>query len=175
MIAVTKPLLSLTAADLMSAAVVTIPADMSLQGAARALSKSHISGAPVVDADGRCVGVLSSTDFLSWAGDGPGPARHGPACMCSDWDLPDPAQVPADVVRNYMTADPVFVSPAARVGELSQMMLDAHIHRVIVVDAVGRPVGVVTSTDVLAAVAYAERAGHAGRSVHHTANWIERG
>jgi CBS domain-containing protein len=170
MIAATKPLLSLTAADLMSAAVMTIPADMSLQGAARALSQSHISGAPVVDADGRCVGVLSSTDFLSWAGEGPGTSRHGPTCMCSDWDLPDPAQVPADVVRNYMTADPVFVSPATGIGELSQMMLDAHIHRVIVVDAAGRPVGIVTSTDVLAAVAYAELAKHSSHSVHPNRN-----
>ncbi len=37
------------------------------------------------------------------------------------------------------------------------MMLDAHIHRIIVVDAGRRPVGVLSTTDVLAAVA---NAGH---------------
>jgi predicted transcriptional regulator len=31
-------------------------------------------------------------------------------------------------------------------------MIDAHIHRVVVVDADERPIGVVASTDVLAAV-----------------------
>jgi len=36
------------------------------------------------------------------------------------------------------------------------MMIDAHIHRVIVVDEQQRPVGVVSSTDILSAVAYAE-------------------
>jgi CBS-domain-containing membrane protein len=33
-------------------------------------------------------------------------------------------------------------------------MLDAPIHRVLVVDERGRPVGIVSSTDVLAAVAH---------------------
>jgi CBS domain-containing protein len=32
--------------------------------------------------------------------------------------------------------------------------MDAHIHRVVIVDGNFRPVGVVSSTDVLAAVAY---------------------
>jgi CBS domain-containing protein len=32
-------------------------------------------------------------------------------------------------------------------------MLDAHIHRVFILDAQGRPAGVVTATDILAAVA----------------------
>jgi predicted transcriptional regulator len=35
------------------------------------------------------------------------------------------------------------------------MMMDAHIHRVIVVDSENRPIGVVSSTDILAAVARA--------------------
>jgi predicted transcriptional regulator len=36
-------------------------------------------------------------------------------------------------------------------------MLDAHIHRLIVVDEAGAPVGVISSTDILSAVAYANR------------------
>jgi CBS-domain-containing membrane protein len=35
------------------------------------------------------------------------------------------------------------------------MKLDADIHRVIVVDKEDRPIGIVSSTDVLAAMAYA--------------------
>src|SRR5262245_55009740 len=62
-----KPLLALTARDLMTTDVVSVPQEMSLQGAARLLSRASISGAPVVDADGRCVGVLSATDFMVWA------------------------------------------------------------------------------------------------------------
>jgi predicted transcriptional regulator len=35
-------------------------------------------------------------------------------------------------------------------------MLDAHIHRLIVVDSADHPIGVVSTTDILAAIAYAE-------------------
>ena len=38
--------------------------------------------------------------------------------------------------------------------DLARSMLDAHIHRIIVVDNNCRPIGIVSSTDILAAVAY---------------------
>ena len=77
MLTATKPFLALTAADLMSPAVVVIPTSMSLQAAARLLSRFAISGAPVVDAEGRCVGVLSTTDFLARVQEGnPARTRH---------------------------------------------------------------------------------------------------
>ena len=56
-----------------------------------------------------------------------------------------------------MTADPVTVSPHTPIGKLARLMLDAHIHRVVVVDEQRRPIGIVSSTDILAAVAYADR------------------
>jgi len=39
------------------------------------------------------------------------------------------------------------------IGDLANMMIDAHIHRVIVVDSNERPIGIVSTTDILAAVA----------------------
>ncbi len=57
-----------------------------------------------------------------------------------------------------MTAQPVTVGPTALIGELAQKMVDAHIHRVVVVVDESRPQGIVTSTDVLAAVARAAQA-----------------
>jgi CBS domain-containing protein len=54
-----------------------------------------------------------------------------------------------------MTAQPVAVAPTTRIGELAQKMVDAHIHRVLVVVDQHRPQGIVTSTDILAAVARA--------------------
>ena len=47
-----KRLFSLTAADVMSRELVLVPQEMSLQGAARLLSRARVSGAPVVDQDG---------------------------------------------------------------------------------------------------------------------------
>jgi CBS domain-containing protein len=149
--------MALAAADLMSDTVVVIPKAMSLRGAAHLLSQDHISGAPVVDLDGRCIGVLSATDFLSWADQGLGAARRRaePSCAHSVWQVIDPETVPKEEVGAYMTPDPVMVPPGTSIAHLARMMTDAHIHRIIVVDKKGRPVGVVSSTDIVAAVARA--------------------
>jgi CBS-domain-containing membrane protein len=133
---------------------------MSLRRAARLLLDARVSGAPVVDDTGRCTGVLSTTDFMRWVEKEDG--RPSESCAGSDflpeWYLDCLDAVPTDAVRLSMTADPVTASPEARIGELARMMLDAHVHRVIIVDEARRPVGIVSSTDLLAAVA---RAGSA--------------
>jgi CBS domain len=63
----TGPLLALTASDLMSRDVVTISQDTPLGAAAELFLQRQIAEAVVVDAEGRCVGMLSVTDLLSWA------------------------------------------------------------------------------------------------------------
>jgi CBS-domain-containing membrane protein len=64
--------------------------------------------------------------------------------------------LPDAAVRRYMTADVVTVMPQTPLCALARRMLDAHIHRVIVVDEQHRPVGVVSSTDLLAALAHSD-------------------
>jgi CBS domain-containing protein len=141
----------------MTAKVRTIAATTPLQDAARMLSREQISGAPVVDGDGRCIGVLSATDFMHWAERKENePVRSTTsACVCSDWQVVEWELLPRDEVRWYMTPDAVTVTPGTPIQELARTMLDAHIHRVLVVDSGRHPVGIVTSTDVLAALAYA--------------------
>ena len=64
-----KPLFALTASDLMTAPVVTLPPDLPLREAARLLDQEQISGAPVVDAEGRCVGVETDDGERHLAGE----------------------------------------------------------------------------------------------------------
>jgi CBS domain-containing protein len=183
----------------MSRDVVTVPREMSLQQAARVLRRAGVSGAPVVDGQGRCVGVLSAADFLRWAeegcpapGQGPTPTcpyqmngrllggeeavictlgegscplqamrpatggRHTAVCrqphgVLCDWQQTE--DLPGGMVGRRMTADVVTAAPWTRLPELARMMVDAHIHRVPIVDERGRPVGIVTATDVVAALA----------------------
>jgi CBS domain-containing protein len=157
----TKPLLSLNARDLMTRHLLMVPQEMSLQGAARMLSRAQVTGAPVVDEQGQCVGIVSATDFLHLAERDEFPCRdHGASQHSMDWEMDDDAHDPklADKakVRDVMTLDPVMVEERTPIGELAKMMLDAHIHRVIVADAQQRPVGIVTTTDILAALSQAD-------------------
>jgi CBS domain-containing protein len=158
MTAITMPLMDLTADDLMTRDVVMIPQEMSLRAAAHLLSRHQISGAPVVDVAGRCIGVLSATDFVRWTGEGERAAKPRLAaepCVCA-WQVLELEDLPGDGVGAHMTPDPVMVPPHTPIGQLARCMLDAHIHRVIVVDEQHRPVGVVSTTDLLAAVARAD-------------------
>lgn len=201
-----KSLLALTAGDVMSRDLVLLTEDMPLREAAHLLLQNQIGGAPVVDAQGRCVGVVSTTDFLRLAekridltnaavpplpvtcsfqtkhrlADGrevvlcnlpPGVCpiqgthkspdgkellicRH-PRCVLVDWQVVVLENLPADEVRQYMTADPVTVKPDASIRVLARLMIDAHIHRIMVVDDDSKPIGIVTSTNLLAVMAYA--------------------
>jgi CBS-domain-containing membrane protein len=155
-----KPLLALTATDLMSASLVVIGEEMSLKGAAHLLATAAVTGAPVVDGQGRCVGVLSATDFVHWMDRehrGPAACAVSPA-FSSPWQMVDPDAFPDDAVRDYMTRDPVTAGAAASIGELAAKMLNVHIHRVVIVDQAGKPTGIVSSTDVLAALVKADQA-----------------
>jgi CBS domain-containing protein len=160
----TQPLLELTAEDLMSREVITLPRDMPLPDVARVLERFKIGGAPVVNERGQCIGMFSTVDFLRQTQPGNRTAQMPPpvpGCACSEWkiiDYDDWDSFPADSVNHYMTIDPVVVAPTTSLGELAEKMVDAHIHRLIVVDADRRPIGIVSSTDMLAAVARVARA-----------------
>ena len=57
-------LLSLRVTDIMTRRVVTVSPDQKMSEAARLLIEKRVTGAPVVDAEGKCVGILSATDYL---------------------------------------------------------------------------------------------------------------
>jgi CBS-domain-containing membrane protein len=133
MVTTTKSILELTAEDVMSRDVITIAWNMSLRAAAHELAQANVSGAPVTDDHGRCIGVLSTTDLVRW--------------------LDRLQGLPADAVHLYMTTGVVKAALDTPVTTLARWMVDAHIHRVVVTDERNRPVGVVSSTDILAAVA----------------------
>lgn len=200
-----KPLLALTAGDLMNAAVVRLPETMPLRDAARLLLENQIGGAPVVNAGGQCVGVFSAIDFLRLSELRADPTRPAapplpitcsfqrkfrthdgkevtlctlppgmcpiqveqpepggemlnvcrqPNCVLMDWQMVDVEKLPTDEVRRFMTPDPITALPSTAIRTLARMMIDAHIHRIIVTDQGRRPIGVVSSTDVLAALAH---------------------
>jgi CBS-domain-containing membrane protein len=162
----TKPYLALLAKDLMNGEVVTIPCDMGMQAAARRLSQLHVSGAPVVDEQGRCVGVLSSGDFVACcAANRTSCAKHRaeanrgpctfPDCVSSEWQMVQEAESVEGLVRDHMTPDPVMARSETPIARLAQMMVDAHVHRLIIVDDQRRPLGIVSTTDIVAAVARA--------------------
>ena len=60
-----QPRVSLTAGALMTAPAITIGPDATIPAAARLMNTHHVRRLPVVDADGKLVGIVSRRDLLS--------------------------------------------------------------------------------------------------------------
>jgi predicted transcriptional regulator len=151
-------LLSLQVVDVMCRDLVEVSANDSIERAAEMFADRQISGAPVVDETGRCVGVLTSGDFvrrkaLQAAADGESinelehqltGGQHGQPLSIDVATL--------DVVSRYMSPAVQTVDENALLVTAARIMDAEHIHRLIVIDSKGFPVGLISSMDVVAAV-----------------------
>jgi len=129
----------LRVADLMTLDPVTVARDATIEEAEALLREFRISGLPVVDDDERLVGVISQTDLLYLAM----PTvraliRHRDSGIR---------------VGEVMSTPPITIDATSTLAEAARIMSREHLHRLVVVDIDGRPVGVLSSMDfvVLAA------------------------
>jgi CBS-domain-containing membrane protein len=150
----TRTLFDRTAEDLMSRDVLFIPCRLSVRAAAHRLAQAGVSGAPVVDEEGRCLGVLTKTDLVRYLDQGPAPSpTSADLDVFADWQVMDLDALPADDVTRFMTTRVVTAAPSTLIGDLARLMCSSHIHRVLIVEGPGKVVGIVSSLDVLAALA----------------------
>lgn len=117
--------------NLMSFDPVTIEADDTVAKAEQLLKTFRISGLPVVVADA-AVGVISQTDIIT--------ARSSDL-IGGNWTRLR--------VRHLMSAPAVTVHVETTVARAARLMVDGHLHRLVVVDGDDRPIGVLSSLDLL--------------------------
>jgi CBS domain-containing protein len=137
------------AQDIMTQPVQCVGADMDLIQAATFLAEKRFSGVPVVDTSGSLVGVLSEKDFLAKMGVGPPLSFMQIVAHC----LTNKGCM-ATSLRNYavseiMTAPAITAGPEITMGEISSLFIDRQINRLPIVDTKGRPLGIVTRTDLV--------------------------
>lgn len=155
MVTLSKPLLELTAADLMSQDVLTLPWDMSLRAAAHLLAERGVSGAPVVDKTERCIGILSQSDLVRSLDKGEvrACAGGGSADFFADWQVMDLEGLADDAVARHMSGDAITAPPGTPIQELARLMSAFRIHRVLITAADGRLLGLVSALDLAEALA----------------------
>jgi CBS domain-containing protein len=126
------------ARDVMTSPVITISPDTSVPSAADFLRSHGFTAAPVVDADGHLVGIVSEADLVR-------------SSVVPDWWViqrePDPT------VEQMMTSAPTTMRSGDDVADVVRVMLDARIRSIPIVDD-GELVGIVTRRDVLHVVAH---------------------
>jgi len=133
--------------DVMTKDVLLLQQDESLLVALRKLVRRRASGAPVLDSDGRLVGVISQRDVMSW---------HERAVeQLADQSVPDPDEylrrLQTEQVRTVMTTSPTSIPESASLGVALALLRERGIHR-LPVTRDGRVVGILTGSDILLAM-----------------------
>jgi CBS domain-containing protein len=141
-------------AALMSTNIVSVLPSTTLADAVRIMIANRVSGLPVLESDGRLVGMITEGDLLrrtELESEGKQPSWLKVFLM--------PARVAADYVATHgrhvsevMTPNPISISPATDLAEVARLMLHKHVKRLPVLEA-GRMVGIISRSDVLRALA----------------------
>src|SRR5262245_52441172 len=124
--------MTLYASDVMVKDVITVTESMPLKDVARMFVEKKITGAPVVNAEGELVGVISETDIIR------------KTTSIGAWS--------PSTVGQIMTRPAVTVSPDETLHRVCEMMYNRRIHRVVVAEG-NRIKGILTSMDILRAIA----------------------
>ena len=127
----------LTVGQLMTPEPIVIDESAAADAAVRLLEEHEISGLPVVDSDGVLVGVISESDIVR---------ARATEHLWSRW--------PGLRVRHLMHAPVLTADMSMTIEEAAQLMERAHVHRLVVVgDDQLRPVGIVSTSDLVRALA----------------------
>lgn len=138
------------ARQVMSRPVVTVPADATVYAAADILLGARVSAAPVIDADGRLIGMVSEADLMNRPEIGTVPGKSWLQRL-----LTDNAVLARDYVRSHshhvadvMTRDVVSAGERASLEEIAMLMRHHRIKRIPIVRD-GKVIGVVSRSNLL--------------------------
>lgn len=133
--------------EAMRSPVVTVAEDDDVPHTARVLLHHDISSVPVLDGDGRLVGVVSESDLLR------GRVGRDPRAHFLPRDEDDAA--PPGTVAAVMTREPITVDVGADLADATRVLLARRIKALPVLDG-HRLVGVLARRDVLRTLAHSD-------------------
>jgi len=136
-----KVVVAMRAADVMTRPVWTVMEKDALEQAAALLSSHDITAAPVVDAAGDIVGIVSEGDLL----------RARTVHDAGGTHLVGPADSSATTVADVMTRDVITVAWDDDLSAVATAMLDHNVHSVPIVDDLAELTGIVCRHDLLRA------------------------
>jgi CBS domain-containing protein len=139
--------------DVMTTNVISIPAQATILEAARTMLRNRISGLPVVDAEGRLIGMVTEGDFLRRSEIGTERQRPrwlefllGPGRMAEDY-----VRAAGRKVEDVMTRDPVAVSEGDDLAIMVELMERRRVKRLPVLRD-GKMVGIVSRANLMRAL-----------------------
>ena len=150
--------MSKTVADVMSRDPILVHPQTPLKEAIQILAEKRISGLPVIDDVGKLVGIISETDLM-WQETGVTPPAYI-MILDSVIYLQNPGAYERDLhkalgqtVGEVMSKNPLTISPDKSLREAAKLIQDHKVHRLPVLDNVGKVIGILTRGDIIRAMA----------------------
>ncbi len=136
------------AKDVMTTRVVAVMADTTVADLANRLLQHRVSAAPVVDSDGKLVGIVSEGDLLRHVASERTPRSWWLRLFDEDTEAKDYIKAHGRHVRDVMTRNVISVAEDTPVADVAELLETRHIKRVPVVRA-GKVVGIVSRANLI--------------------------
>lgn len=143
----------LTAQEIMTREIVTVTANTSIKDLANKFVETHVSNMPVLDEEGKLIGVISETDLIEQQ-----KPLHIPTVMAlfdgvfyldSEKSFKEQVdRITATTVGELCNKKPIICTPDTPVREIAGLMSKHRVHLIPVVDA-GKMIGVVARLDLI--------------------------
>ncbi|WP_321403570.1 CBS domain-containing protein [Maridesulfovibrio sp.] len=147
----------LTAKDIMTSGALTLEPESDVATAAKLLLEKHLNGLPVVDRNGKLVGVLCQSDLVAQQKTISMPSLFtildGFISFSSNDELErEVNKIAATKVQHAMTPDPITIEPDTTIEKIADLMVEKKFYTLPVIED-GKLVGVVGKEDVLKVLA----------------------
>ena len=146
--------------EIMDSTPASVSLDASVEDVLQTLREHELPGVPVVDGEGRVVGIVTEADLVLPDDQGDLHIPHYVNLFGGTVFLEPLGRFEkrlrkafASTAADMMTSDPDAVGPDTTVREAARLIHDSGHNRLPVVDADGRLVGVITRVDLLGALA----------------------
>jgi CBS domain-containing membrane protein len=140
---------SVKVSQVMTREVATVSPETPLKTVAEIMSARRVSGLPVVDVQGKVVGVISDKDFLSHMGDGTARTFMDVVSECLRGGGCVAAPVRAKHAEDIMSSPAITIGEDASVIDAARIFVEKGINRLPVCEESGRLVGIISRADVV--------------------------
>jgi CBS-domain-containing membrane protein len=137
-----------TVKDIMTTRVVSVTKDASFRTMAAALREHRVSAFPVLDDDGKVIGVVSEADMLAKEALDSEPTGM-PGMIAGLLRRKEHEKARGITAGDLMTSPPVTVTPDDTLERAARLMYTRKVKRLPVVDANGHLVGIIGRSDLL--------------------------
>lgn len=138
--------------EIMREPVIVVNEDQTLEEAAKLMLKKNVGGLPVVNIQGKLVGIITESDFSAKEHAIPFSRIYAPR-LFGEWMSREGVEKAYQAartitVKEIMTRSVITVKEDDLLAEVVTKMLEYHVHRIPVVRG-GKPVGIVSRHDLL--------------------------